>query len=111
MKTFASVMGDEINRVKYEALAEKLKNLIRREFWEQPVKAEINRQTLFSTLLYHGIIPIEEIDAAKDSLLTAVKNGPSGHFNTGIFGTKYVLEALSENCSPDLVYDIENINN
>lgn len=108
MKTFASVMGDEANMVKYEKLAEKLKKLIRVEFWDQPVKEAINRQTLFSTLLYHGIIPADELDAAKDSLLIAVKNGPSGHFNTGIFGTKYVLETLSENSSPNKVYDIVN---
>ncbi len=108
MKTFASVMGDEVNRMKYEKLANKLKNLIKVEFWDQPVKEKINRQTLFSTLLYHGIIPTEEIDAAKDSLLMAVKNGPSGHFNTGIFGTKYVLETLAENSAPNTVYDIVN---
>jgi alpha-L-rhamnosidase len=59
-------------------------------------------------LLYHGIIPDNAIHAAKDSLLKAVQNGPAGHFNTGIFGTKYVLEALSENVSSDTVYNIVN---
>jgi len=38
----------------------------------------------------------------------AVNSGPSGHFSTGIFGTKYVLETLSEYGSPDMVYDIVN---
>ena len=41
-------------------------------------------------------------------MLKAVTNGPSGHFNTGIFGTKYILETLSEYVSPHLVYDIVN---
>ncbi len=108
MKTFASVMGDKKNEARYEKLAIHLRDLIRTEFWEKPVKGKINRQTLFATLLYHGIIPDEEIDAAKDSLLLAVLNGPAGHFNTGIFGTKYVLEALSENHSPQKVFDIVN---
>ena len=108
METFASVMGDTINKKKYGQLAENLKNLIKAEFWDKSVKEKINRQTLFSTLLYHGIVPTDEIEAAKDSLLNAVQNGPSGHFNTGIFGTKYVLEALSENSSPNAVFDIVN---
>jgi alpha-L-rhamnosidase len=108
MKTFATVMGDEVNKEKYEKLAEKLKNLVKVEFWDQPVKEKINRQTLFSALLYHGIVPADEIDAAKDSLLNAVQNGPSGHFSTGIFGTKYALETLSENISPNAVFDIVN---
>jgi len=108
MQTFASVMGDSKNEKKYAELAETLKNLIKAEFWDKPVTAKINRQTLFSTLLYHGIIPAGEINAAKDSLLRAVQNGPSGHFNTGIFGTKYVLETLSENSSPVTVFNIVN---
>jgi alpha-L-rhamnosidase len=108
MSTFASVMGDKPGEKKYEQLAIKLKKLVKTEFWDQAVKEQINRQTLFSTLLYHGIVPENEIDAAKDSLLNALKNGPSGHFNTGIFGTKYVLETLSEHISPNAVFDIVN---
>ena len=108
MKTFASVMNDAENEKKYDELTLKLQNLLRSEFWDKPVKEKMNRQTLFSTLLYHGIVPEDEIEAAKDSLLNGVKNGPSGHFNTGIFGTKYVLETLSEYVSPDSVLDIVN---
>ena len=108
MKVFAAVMGDNLNESKYEKLAEDLKQQIQARFWDQPVPSPINRQTLFSTLLYHRIVPDDEIEAAKDSLLAAVKNGPSGHFNTGIFGTKYILETLSEYISPEVVFDIVN---
>lgn len=108
MKTFASIMGNEVHMKKYEKLAEKLKNLVKAEFWDRQVTEKINRQTLFSTLLYHGIVPADQIEAAKDSLLKAVANDPSKHFNTGIFGTKYVLETLSENISPQMVFDIVN---
>jgi alpha-L-rhamnosidase len=108
MHTFASVMGDELNKVKYGELEKRLENLIKTEFWDKPVSQRINRQTLFSTLLYHGIVPDDQLEAAKDSLLKAVKNGPASHFNTGIFGTKYVLETLSEYGSPGAVYEIVN---
>jgi alpha-L-rhamnosidase len=108
MKTFAGVMGKEADVKKYEALANKLKNQIRAEFWYKTYKGKINRQTLFSSLLYHKIIPEDEIPAAMDSLLKAIKNGPSEHFNTGIFGTKYVLETLAKNVAPNAVFDIVN---
>ncbi len=108
MKTFAGVMGNEADVKKYEALADTLKNQIKAEFWDKPFTGEINRQTLFSTLLYHQIIPQNEIPAARDSLVMAVKNGPAGHFNTGIFGTKYVLETLAEHGTPNTVFDIVN---
>jgi alpha-L-rhamnosidase len=108
MKTFAREMGIAADVKKYEALADKLENQIRAEFWDKPYVGKINRQTLFATLLYHKIIPKDEIPAAKDSLLTAITNGPSGHFNTGIFGTKYVLETLAEYGTPNAVFDIVN---
>ncbi len=108
METFAAVMGDLENEKKYNQLAVKLKELVKAEFWDQAVQEKINRQTLFATLLYHGIIPTDEMGAAKDSLLRAIQHGPSGHFNTGIFGTKYALESLSKYISSDTVFDIVN---
>jgi alpha-L-rhamnosidase len=108
MKTFACIMGKEVDVKKYEALADNLKNQIRGEFWDKQFMGKINRQTLFSTLLYHKIIPKDGIPAAMDSLLIAIKKGPSEHFNTGIFGTKYVLETLAENGAPNAVFDIVN---
>ncbi|WP_340112578.1 family 78 glycoside hydrolase catalytic domain [Maribellus mangrovi] len=108
MQVFAGIMGDKEMEEKYERLAEKLKRLIRAEFWDKPVVGEINGQTLYSTLLYHGIIPETDLSAAADSLLLAINNGPSGHFNTGIFGTKYVLEVLSQYDSPEKVFEIAN---
>ena len=108
MSEFAELMGDSSAKEKYEILADSLKAYLRAEFWDRPRPEKINRQTLFSALLYHEVVPASEIHAARDSLLQALKNGPSEHFNTGIFGTKYVLEALSEYESPERVYEIVN---
>jgi alpha-L-rhamnosidase len=108
MRKFAGIMGDTVSEREYKNLAEKLRNLIKSEFWDIPPEDEINLQTLYSTLLYHGIIPEEDKHAAGDSLLAAVRRGPSGHFSTGIFGTKYILETLSEHASPEVVFDIVN---
>ena len=80
-------MGNEEDEIKYTRLAEKLEGLIRKEFWDKPVEGKINRQTLFASLLYYDIVPPDEIPAAADSLMEAVRKGPDGHFTTGIFGT------------------------
>lgn len=108
MKEFASVMGDAEGSRTYTALSERLESLMKETFWDHGPEGDINRQTLYSTLLYHRVIPEKEIHAAADSLLKAVREGPSGHFVTGIFGTKYILETLSEHVSPDLVFDVVN---
>jgi alpha-L-rhamnosidase len=106
MRTFAGLMGEREDQARYAGLADHLKGLMKARFWDQPVEGKINRQTLFSTLLYHKVIPEPEMAAAADSLVHALKKGPAGHFNTGIFGTKYILETLSEAVSPQLVFDI-----
>lgn len=108
MATFAKEMGNAEDADKYEKLANQLKNQIRAEYWDKSFSGEINKQTLFSTLLYHKIVPEAEVPAAFDSLLVAIRNGPSQHLNTGIFGTKYALEVLAEYGSPNAVFDIVN---
>ncbi|SMG21444.1 family 78 glycoside hydrolase catalytic domain [Arenibacter troitsensis] len=108
METFAEVMDDKENKSKYGQLADHLRTLIKNEFWDKPVNGKINRQTLFSTLLYHNIVPKNELEAAKDSLQKALYSGPNGHLNTGIFGTKYALEAISKHISPEVVYKVVN---
>ena len=108
MQEFASVMGDTEKEEEYGQLADNLETIVREKFWEQPVKDDINRQTLFATLLYYDLVPEDELGAARDSLLQAVNNAPSGHFITGIFGTKYILETLSEHVSAEKVYEIVN---
>jgi len=106
MEEFARVMGDKESERKYRELADQLKGKIAAMFWEKPVVGKINRQTLFASLLYHDIVPENEKKAAADSLLMALENGPSGHFSTGIFGTKYILEALSGAGLSNTVYEV-----
>ena len=108
MKKFAALMQDPENEKLYGQLAEKIKTRLKTEFWDKPVTGDINRQTLFASLLYYDVVPSEQASAAVDSLLTSLKNAPSGHFTTGIFGTKYILEVLSNYVSPEKVYEIVN---
>jgi alpha-L-rhamnosidase len=108
MKLFSQLVRNSSNEEKYDRLSKKLEKIIKNKFWDQPVLGEINRQTLFSSLLYHDIIPEDEIEYAKDSLIKALENGPSGHFTTGIFGTKYILESLSKHVSPEIVFNVVN---
>jgi alpha-L-rhamnosidase len=101
-------MNDRSAEREYEQLAITLRKQLKEAFWDKPVTEPINKQTLFATLLHHKIIPEEEVKMAIDSLLLAVEEAPAGHFTTGIFGTKNILEALSEYVSPEKVFEIVN---
>jgi len=108
MAEFAAVMDDPENEKRFNALAGSLKEKILEMYWKKAVDGPINRQTLFATLIYHDIIPQDEITAAADSLKKAITDQPSGHFITGIFGTKYIMEALSKTGNSETVFDIVN---
>lgn len=108
MKRFAGVCRDGQNLAVFSQLEKSLATKLLDQFWRKPVPGPINRQTLFATLIYHRVIPANELTAAADSLLKAVNEGPAGHFTTGIFGTKYVLEALSLTGHTDEVFKIIN---
>uniref|UniRef100_UPI0032171BC8 family 78 glycoside hydrolase catalytic domain n=1 Tax=uncultured Draconibacterium sp. TaxID=1573823 RepID=UPI0032171BC8 len=108
MKTFAALMGDKENEVYFEKLANKLSHIMLEKFWRNSFERATNKQTLFATLLYYNVIPEKEVPAAVDSLMHALSEAPSGHFNTGIFGTKFILEALSKVGYADKVFEIVN---
>lgn len=106
MTRFAALMNDRENEKKFQKLAEDLKESVTNMYWKKSVPDTLNRQTLFATLLYYDIIPENEKKAAVDSLFKALKKSPSGHFTTGIFGTKYILESLSGTGNTASVFNI-----
>jgi alpha-L-rhamnosidase len=108
MKKFALIMNDSDNEKKFEKLAESLEESVMNLYWRKSVPDTINRQTLFSTLLYYDLVPENGKKSAVDSLFNALKKAPAGHFTTGIFGTKYILEALSETGNEGSVFNIVN---
>jgi len=110
MKKFAAIMGDSLHENKFKKLETTLTNKLQETFWHTSGEnnQKMNKQTLFSSLLYAGVIPEKEKRAASDSLLSAIKNGVNGHFTTGIFGTKYTLEAMSQNGLSQKAFDIVN---
>ncbi len=106
MTRFAAMMGDKENEDRFRQLANRLKNMMMKMYWAESLPDSINKQTMFATLLYYDIVPEQDRVPALDSLLKAVKKGPEGHFTTGIFGTKYILEALSSMGRTEDVYKI-----
>jgi len=108
MTRFAGIMGDSESESRFRLLAGRLEQMILKKYWEDEVPDTVNRQTVFSSLLYYNIIPDSLRKSAADSVVAALKKAPAGHFTTGIFGTKYILESLSEENKTDAVYRIVN---
>ncbi len=110
MKRFAALMGDLANEKKFAELETTIRSKMQEAFWKASDgrNEKMNKQTLFSSLLYSGVIPENEKRVAVDSLTTSIKKGVNNHFTTGIFGTKYILEALSQAGLTQQAFDIVN---
>lgn len=108
MHQFSILMDDKLSTKKYASLSNTIRIKLKEHFWDKPVDIEINKQTLYASLLYFNIIPEGEIEIAVNLLLKSLKEAPSEHFTTGIFGTKYILDVLSRYVSPNKVMQIVN---
>ena len=108
MKEFAEHMRDVANVIHFGKLVDKLEKILLNQFWKNKPETNINRQTVYATLLYYDVIPENEIENASKLLLESLSTRFSGHFTTGIFGTKYILEALSKSGNVNRVYEIVN---
>ena len=57
--------------------------------------------------LVFGLVEGEEAEKVRAALIESIRTKDDSHFDTGIFGTRYIVEALSETEEGrDLVYDI-----
>jgi len=106
MTVFARLMNDRPNTRKFQKLAEHLQTAVQQRFCTQPVDSSVNQQGLYASLLYHQVLPRPDRRAAANALRRAMAQGPEGHFTTGIFTTKYILEAASENGLAQNVFNI-----
>lgn len=110
MKEFAAMMDDRMNEEKFARLEDAIRNELFEKFWKNPDSdlQKVNKQTLYAALLVSGVIPENEKQAVIDLLVAAVNEGENGHFTTGIFGTYFILEALSQVGLTQMVFDIVN---
>lgn len=89
-------------------LAANIKAAFNRRFLQPGTgRYDIASQACQAFALYHGLAPADEQPRALDVLLRAI-TAHAGHLNTGIFGTKYMLNALTDGGRADVAYDIVN---
>lgn len=105
----ARVIGRDADAQQYEALA----NKIRSAFIENFVRpggnaARLGTQAARSCALYHGLVPEDQAPTVAASLVDDVLVEHEGHLTTGIFGTKYLLEALTSTGNVDVATAIVN---
>lgn len=91
----------------YEALAGQIKSAFIKAFLENDAdKVGFNTQAARACSLYHGLLPPNRREAVSQALALDVLEHHQGHLSTGIFGTKYLLDALTDIGRADVAYGI-----
>jgi len=101
MERFARLLGREEDADIYAGLAGRIRAILVDRFWDEPDIEVQNKQTLLASLLYFGVLTPDQEKIAMDRLLEAIQQNDY-HVTTGIFGTKYLLDALSSNGRTDI---------
>ena len=98
----SAATGREENRVKYSEEMEEYKEIIVKEFFnEQECLFDDGSQFSQSFAIKLGLIPDSRKSKACTKLAENIKNN-NYHLKTGILGSKYVMEVLSQNGYEDI---------
>lgn len=104
----ALALGRTADAQHASALADQIKSAFNKKFLEPGTgRYDIASQACQGFALYHGLAPAEEQPRVLDVLLRDIA-GHGQHLTTGIFGTKYMLDALTTAGRADVACDIVN---
>ena len=102
----AALLGKEEDRVKYTALAEKIKKAFNDKFLDKTMGIYgQGMQTELAMPLYWGLVP-DDLKSKVAANLAKKVAADGNHLNVGLLGTKALLNALSDNGYADLAYKV-----
>jgi len=102
---FANILGHSQEEARYRRLAMEIKNAFVERFLE-PGTGQFGpaTQAAQATALHMGLVPEGEVERAIQRMIYEVRVTHGGHIAAGIFGTKYLLNALSTTGHIDVAY-------
>ncbi len=104
---FADILGRSQEAEYYHKLALRIKHAFVKRFLKPGTgRFGIATQAAQATALHIGLVPDQEIEEAIRRMVDSVVVDHEGHVATGIFGTKYLLNALTETGHADVAYEM-----
>jgi alpha-L-rhamnosidase len=104
----AAALGKDADARDASSLAEQIKTAFNQRFLKKGTgRYDAATQACQAFALYHGLVPADEQTRALDVLVADIA-GHGDHLTTGIFGTKYMLDALTDAGRADVAYRLVN---
>jgi alpha-L-rhamnosidase len=109
LANIARALGKEADAKEADDLAESIKTAFNRKFLQPGTgRYDAATQACQAFALYLGLVPPEEQARALSVLVQDIENAHAGHLTTGIFGTKFMLQALTDAGRSDVAFGIVN---
>ncbi len=118
LSKIARVLGKSSEAKKYANLSENIKEAFNKEFLKKDQYAPIGPEAIpfmqFSSQtsnllpLFSGIVPEDRKETVLKKLLQNIETTHDCHVGTGIVGTRYLLDVLTEYGRADLAYKMVN---
>ncbi|MFX1358558.1 MAG: family 78 glycoside hydrolase catalytic domain [Promethearchaeota archaeon] len=111
LSKIAEILGKKEDNELYKSKAEEIKNAFNEKFlkvsYETTKLSPVDRsvgQTSNILPLYLNMVPNKKKKKVLSILVNAIREDFDYHFDTGILGTRYIFDTLSENGFPEAVY-------
>ena len=92
----AAALGQTADAARYTTLASNIKDAFNATFLNAAHNGYADgRQTTSILPLAFGMVPADDVKAVGDRLVDTILNTGNGHLDTGIFGTRYLMDALT----------------
>ncbi|NOS71872.1 MAG: family 78 glycoside hydrolase catalytic domain [Verrucomicrobia bacterium] len=104
----ADVLGKRQEAEQYNARAKQIKAAFNRTFYD-PKKKQYEQGTQFANAfpLFLGLVEPANQSAVLQNILSDLEHR-KGHFNVGVLGAKYLIDALTESGKADVAYQLVN---
>ncbi len=109
LSRIATILGKNEDAIKYQALADTIKNELNKKFFN-PLTNLYGNETTYQTYqllaLSGDIVPEGHREQVFNTVTDDIINTRNGHLNTGIIGTKYLWYVMAHNDRNDLSYSV-----
>ncbi|GAB3120572.1 family 78 glycoside hydrolase catalytic domain [Glaciibacter psychrotolerans] len=100
----AAILGHENDAARYVAAAATIKDAVNLKYLNADGSYASGRQTTSILPLVFGMVPDDRFEQVADYFIDRVERVNDGHLDTGIFGTRYLIDALTLVGRSDLAY-------
>lgn len=115
LSKIAKVLGNDLDYEYYELKLKEIKEAFNQKFLKtvyDVIKLSPADNTISQTSnvlpLYLKIVPEKKYSRILKSLITTIKEDYDYHFDTGIVGTRYIFDVLTDNGYPEVIYKMIN---